>query len=90
VGVGLDEGHRGRPSFEAGAPCPGDGLASAASRRKRGGEWGDFGAGMRKKFFFEKKNQKTFTNLASVHADQLSPGFNVFCFFFSKKKCFLS
>jgi len=33
---------------------------------------------MRKKFFFEKKNQKTFTNLASVHADQLGPGFKSF------------
>jgi len=32
-----------------------------------------------KQFFFEKKNQKTFVYIAKV-----------FCFFFSKKKYFLS
>jgi xanthine dehydrogenase iron-sulfur cluster and FAD-binding subunit A len=44
----------------------------------------------RKQFFFEKKNQKTFANLASVHPERPQPKQSkVFCFFFSKKKAFL-
>jgi len=35
-------------------------------------------------FFFEKKNQKTFSPLVLYSETK------VFCFFFSKKKCFLA
>jgi hypothetical protein len=43
----------------------------------------------RKQFFFEKKNQKTFT-LWRARCDWRGPqGIKVFCFFFSKKKSFL-
>jgi hypothetical protein len=49
-----------------------------------------FGFGsLRKTFFFEKKNQKTFTHLAAAFPDRLGQGAEVFCFFFSKKKSFL-
>jgi len=50
----------------------------------------------RKRFFFEKKKQKTFTHNLSVLATATVPGekskslrIKVFCFFFSKKKRFL-
>jgi len=42
-----------------------------------------------KKFFFEKKNQKTFTNWASASQHKPDQDSKVFCFFFSKKKAFL-
>jgi hypothetical protein len=42
----------------------------------------------RKQFFFEKKNQKTFAYWARACGP--SEGVKVFCFFFSKKKTFLS
>jgi hypothetical protein len=41
-----------------------------------------------KKFFFEKKNQKTLVHEARVPA-RVSKKLKVFCFFFSKKKVFL-
>jgi uncharacterized lipoprotein YmbA len=42
-------------------------------------------------FFFEKKNQKTFTSLNSLSPERPKPKVSkVFCFFFSKKKTFLS
>jgi hypothetical protein len=46
-------------------------------------------------FFFEKKNQKTFTRLAPRKLETHTPGgegarAKVFCFFFSKKKLFLT
>jgi hypothetical protein len=50
----------------------------------------------RKQFFFEEKNQKTFTSCGSFTmrdlAGKLEPAeeLKVFCFFFSKKKCLLS
>jgi hypothetical protein len=45
----------------------------------------------RKQFFFEKKNQKTFTSLGSLYPERPKPkGAKVFCFFFSKKKTLLS
>jgi hypothetical protein len=43
----------------------------------------------RKKFFFEKKNQKTFFPLRTLPASY-APSPKVFCFFFSKKKAFLA
>ncbi len=48
----------------------------------------------RKMFFFEKKNQKTFTRLVPRSVTQVTSGKHserekVFCFFFSKKKSFL-
>jgi NodT family efflux transporter outer membrane factor (OMF) lipoprotein len=42
----------------------------------------------RKRFFFEKKNQKTFANWGSLYPETTKPK-QVFCFFFSKKKSFL-
>jgi hypothetical protein len=45
--------------------------------------------GARKRFFFEKKNQKTFAPVLS-HCGRLiasTKKTRVFCFFFSKKKC---
>jgi hypothetical protein len=46
-----------------------------------------------KQFFFEKKNEKTFTHTVSMRVEdwtiRLKQLVNVFCFFFSKKKCFL-
>jgi hypothetical protein len=41
-----------------------------------------------KRFFFEKKNQKTFT-LTRAAGDNRDSDANVFCFFSSEKKCFL-
>jgi len=41
-------------------------------------------------FFFEKKNQKTFVLLLSPALHSAFNDSKVFCFFFSKKKCFLS
>jgi hypothetical protein len=42
-------------------------------------------------FFFEKKNQKTFANLASLHPGKPKPEQSkVFWFFFSKKNRFSS
>jgi DNA-binding beta-propeller fold protein YncE len=40
-------------------------------------------------FFFEKKNQKTFATLGARWGDHPRLRSKVFCFFFSKKKCFL-
>jgi hypothetical protein len=41
-------------------------------------------------FFFEKKNQKTFTHQVSLYPERLQPKQSkVFCFLFSKKKAFL-
>jgi mono/diheme cytochrome c family protein len=46
--------------------------------------------GQRKQFFFEKKNQKTFTRLeAFARYRRVSQQTKVLCFFFSKKKYFL-
>jgi small-conductance mechanosensitive channel len=45
-----------------------------------------------KRFFFEKKNQKTFITLGPVELGiprHMNKGIKVFCFFFSKKKAFL-
>jgi hypothetical protein len=40
----------------------------------------------RKRFFFEKKNQKTFVNWRSLNPDRPKPkGSEVFWFFFSRK-----
>jgi len=39
-----------------------------------------------KKFFFEKKNQKTFANLASASPERLGPGFKSFLLLFFKKE----
>jgi hypothetical protein len=45
----------------------------------------------KKQFFFEKKNQKTFARLGPDCRNGRAPeGTKVFCFFFSKKKYFLS
>jgi hypothetical protein len=44
----------------------------------------------RKKFFFEKKNQKTSPLGAPAPAVHPLQWIKVFCFFFSKKKAFLS
>jgi hypothetical protein len=46
-------------------------------------------------FFFEKKNQKTLVSLVPRRVTDYAPSANsvgakVFCFFFSKKKAFLS
>jgi hypothetical protein len=43
----------------------------------------------RKQFFFEKKNQKTFTFLAYVAGENRDSDLKVFCFFSSEKKTFL-
>jgi hypothetical protein len=43
----------------------------------------------RKVFFFEKKNQKTFMSLGA-EMERPRQQTKVFCFFFSKKKAFLS
>ena len=40
-------------------------------------------------FFFEKKNQKTFASWRARLIGHPPKGIKVFCFFFSKKKCFL-
>jgi hypothetical protein len=40
-------------------------------------------------FFFEKKNQKTFTHLAAAFPDRLSPGFKSFLLLFFKKEVLL-
>ncbi len=43
-----------------------------------------------KRFFFEKKNQKTFTLWSqALQENAATAETKVFCFFFSKKKCFL-
>jgi hypothetical protein len=39
-------------------------------------------------FFFEKKNQKTFTGLAPNSGEVAAQWIKVFCFFSSEKKCF--
>jgi peptidylprolyl isomerase len=41
-------------------------------------------------FLFEKKNQKTFANLAYALPQPAHQGAKVFCFFFSKKKAFFA
>jgi len=41
-----------------------------------------------KRFFFEKKNQKTFTSLAYVAGEDRDSDVKVFCFFSSEKKTF--
>jgi hypothetical protein len=48
------------------------------------------GAGrISKDFFFEKKKQKTFASLGSLYPRKAeAKRIKVFCFFFSKKKCF--
>jgi hypothetical protein len=44
----------------------------------------------RQRFFFEKKNQKTFVQLGSLHPEkQRRTPVKVFCCFFSKKQAFL-
>ncbi len=43
-----------------------------------------------KRFFFEKKNQKTFIRLAGPAAVSRDPWIKVFWFFFSKKNCLLA
>jgi hypothetical protein len=45
---------------------------------------------LRKQFFFEKKNQKTFTFVSRVFLQHHPKDTKVFCFFFSKKKRFAS
>jgi hypothetical protein len=42
-----------------------------------------------KNFFFEKKKQKTFMNVAEPLRTGAAQGPKVFWFFFSKKNCFL-
>jgi len=42
-----------------------------------------------KQFFFEKKNQKTFTHWLRSFRRVSAQDSKVFCFFFSKKKVFL-
>jgi hypothetical protein len=44
---------------------------------------------LRKMFFFEKKNQKTFDTCARAHRLRRDSGAKVFCFFSSEKKAFL-
>jgi hypothetical protein len=45
----------------------------------------------RKQFFFEEKNPKAFANGISLYPETPKPKYSkVFCFFFSKKKAFLS
>ena len=45
----------------------------------------------RKQFFFEKKNQKTFEcAVADLSGKSATAEIKAFCFFFSKKKAFLS
>jgi hypothetical protein len=45
----------------------------------------------RKRFFFKKKKQKTFADWSSLYPERPGPKIpKVFCFFFSKKKTFLS
>jgi hypothetical protein len=39
-----------------------------------------------KKFFFEKKNQKTFGHLASAYPERLGPGGKSFLLLFFKKE----
>jgi hypothetical protein len=47
--------------------------------------------GRTKQFFFEKKNQKTLVRLGGAYPAKPKPKqTKVFCFFFSKKKTFLS
>jgi hypothetical protein len=44
---------------------------------------------VRKRFFFEKKKQKTSVGFGPrTFETPMSPGVKVFCFFFSKKKRF--
>jgi hypothetical protein len=43
-------------------------------------------AGESKNFFFEKKKQKTFANLASAFPERLGPRFKSFLVLFSKKE----
>jgi hypothetical protein len=43
----------------------------------------------REDFFSEEKKQKTFTSLSRFCPAARSKETKVFCFFFSKKKCFL-
>jgi hypothetical protein len=46
---------------------------------------------MQKRFFFEKKNQKTFANLISLYPFRPQPKQSkVFCFFFFKKEVLAS
>jgi hypothetical protein len=40
----------------------------------------------RKRFFFEKKNQKTFANLASVYPEEPQPTIKSFLLLFFKKE----
>ncbi len=41
-----------------------------------------------KRFFFEKKNQKSFAPCRGVSGERATAESKVFCFFFSKKKAF--
>jgi hypothetical protein len=45
---------------------------------------------MKKEFFFEKKNQKTFAMSTRALRQRAHQTIKVFWFFFSKKNCFLS
>jgi hypothetical protein len=47
------------------------------------------GGKARKRFFFEKKKQKTFITYADLSGEVRDSIVKVFCFFFSKKKRFL-
>jgi hypothetical protein len=63
---------------------------SGAGGKACGGA-GGVGRGISKKFFFEKKNQKTFTYEASALTTTRTTEVNVFCFFFQKRSpCFLT
>jgi hypothetical protein len=44
----------------------------------------------RKQFFFEKKNQKTFVDMAYAAGENPDHDIKVFCFFSSEKKTFFS
>jgi YjbE family integral membrane protein len=44
---------------------------------------------IKRDFFFEKKKQKTLMSWSGFYGIATPPGTKVFCFFFSKKKCFL-
>jgi len=62
--------------------------SSVVSRQKGAALWR--APWQRKQFFFEKKNQKTFTSLGSLSPERPKPKrIKVFWFFFSKKNCFL-
>jgi hypothetical protein len=65
--------------------------ARSGNHLYKGPAWSGYNnAGKEEVFFFEKKNQKTFVTSHRVARARGAKQAKVFCFFFSKKKTFLT